>query len=276
MSLLFDADNDQVKVTLASALTIADPSDYVVSFWVYYTSLPADLGNTMAILDVDPGGAGRRVGWTDSGNEFFTDEDGGGFGAYTVTTGTWYHVVYQHTWIASAGTGFIRIFPDSTSSTPLNGSGAGETASDNDSFTTLDTIIFGDIQPSARNARRMEIISLKVQTGISGGWSNAECVTERQKIDIQKAGGTDRYAWLLEDTDSDITGLNERGGSGPNFALSGGTVTVGSNRPTQLEAAGGGGGGGVPTYKPVKMFPVGNTPMIVAPAGRNLFNFINV
>lgn len=271
MSLLFDADDDQVKVALSSALTISNTTDYIIGFWVYYTNLSVTLGHTLALLTDDPGGSGRRIMWTDdAGVLMLADEDAGGFGSYGVTAATWYYVVFQRVSLTNT----LRIFPDSTSTTPLNNGGLGDTAGDTFDLVGMDTIIIGDIQPSGRVAMRMEVISLKVQTGVAG-WSDPECRTESQKIDIQKAGGTERYAWLLEDTDSDTTGLNERNASGNNFTLSGGTVTVGSNRPTQLEAAGGG-GGGVPTYKPVTMFPVGNTPMTVTPAGRNLFNFTNV
>ncbi len=231
MSVLFDADADQLKVTLASALTIGT-GDFVTGAWVYVTaSTPVSL--LWAMVDIDPNATVSKRVWIDSGGlDVTADEDGGGVSPYNITANTWYYMVYQR---ASAVTN-LRIFDDSSSTTPLADNGAGDVAN----LTTLDTIIIGDIEPSARVAARMEVIAMKMQT-VAGGWSDAECRTESQTLALQKAGGTDRYAWELEDMDADIHGLNERGGSGPNFSNTGGTVTVGTNRPTQLEAAGGGG-----------------------------------
>jgi len=232
MSILFNADDDQIKVTLSSALTIGTTSDYVVSFWVYYTSLPANLGLTMALLDVDPSGSGRRIMWTDDGSAIYADEDDGGIGSYTVSATTGYFVVFQRT----TTTDLLRIFPDSSSTTPLNGGGSGDTATDTADLSALDTVIFGDINPSARVAMRMEAISLKIQTGISGGWSDSECRTESTKYAIQKAGGTERLAWRLSSATADTNGYYEIGGSGPNFSGTGGTITTGSWYPSQLES----------------------------------------
>lgn len=225
MSALFNADNDQLKVTLSSALTIGT-GDFVTAAWIYMTTA-TDVALFWALVDVDPNATVSKRVWTDAANADITaDEDAGGVSPYTLTTGTWYYVVYQR----ASGWTNLRIFNDTSSTTPLADNGAGDVAN----LTTLDTIIIGDIEPSSRVAFKGEIISLKVQT-VSGGWTDSEARTESQYFAIQKAGGTDRYAWRLETVDADTNGLYEIGGSGPNFSGIGGTVTAGSNRPSQLQ-----------------------------------------
>lgn len=228
MSILFDADNDQLKVTLSSSLTIGT-GDFTTAAWVRLTSA-TDTSMAWALVDVDPNATVSKRVWFDvPGTEVTADEDGGGVSAYSLSTSTWYYMVYQRV----TGVTALTIFDDSSSTTPLSSNTAGDVAN----LTTLDTIIIGDIEPSARVAARMEFTSLKMQT-VSGGWSNSEARTESQFFAIQKTGGTDRLAWRLTDTDADTGGLYEIGGSGPNFAGSGGTVTNGSTLPSQLETYG--------------------------------------
>ena len=77
MSVLFNADNDQLKVTLSSALTIGT-GDFVTAAWIRMTSA-TDVALFWAMVDVDPNATVSKRVWTDAANADITaDEDGGG------------------------------------------------------------------------------------------------------------------------------------------------------------------------------------------------------
>ena len=78
-----------------------------------------------------------------------------------------------------------------------------------------------------------EMTNLKIQTGVL--WTDAECRTESQNYGVQKSGGTEVLCWKLTDVDADTDGINEIGGSGPNFTNSG--CVAGASDPSQLSAA---------------------------------------
>ena len=156
-------------------------------------------------------GVTARSGWFDST----------GCGAYDLAVGTWYWLVASR----SGDTSRLRVFDDSTSTTPLADATedvTGRSASGYDNF-VLGRMFTGDT-PDA------EFANCKFHLGVA--WTDAQCRTESQLFEIQTGGGTKWGSWRLESTAADANGINDGSGGGHSLTNSG--MANGASRPTQL------------------------------------------
>lgn len=213
--------------SLAQALSIGT-GNFFMGAWVRGES--ANDGTFYSLIDSAWDAGETDFAWMRAltSNTILRGHTSGVFiGGYTsASLSTWYYAA-----LTRDGTTLrFRVMDDSASTTPLYDA----TATDSSDYDTLDNIhLFSRVNGEYLNG---EMCSVKLVVG-SFTLSDAELRTESQNLDIVKSGGTLRYAWDLEDIDADTQGLNERGGSGPNFTNT--DLVNGSSRPSQLEAAAG-------------------------------------
>ncbi len=227
MSIRFDSNSDALQI-VNGATTLTLSGDFSMGMWV---KLMTDADAPVEIIRLAQGlDTSMQPGWeTASDGTGLEMIYGGGTNnlVYAASTSTWYYLVLSRSGTTVRG----RVFDDTTSTTPL------DEATDTDGaptdYTGRDSILIGN-NAGSRNAANMEVESLKIHTGVA--WSDAECRTESQNYTIQKSGGTDRLAWKFTNTDADTDGINEVGGSGPNFTAT--TVAAGASTPSQLAPAG--------------------------------------
>lgn len=232
MSVYLNGTSDNVRIINTTTLTVGTGS-LSVGMWVYTpSSLP---GSGAAIFYLTQAASGNSEYFaaiyrqTNTSFQIFVDPSSESSNDnYTPSTSTWYWLVISR----SGTTGTIRLFDDSTSTTPLQTA----TVTSSTNWTTMDSILIGGVT-GGDDPLLMRITNLKIQTGVE--WTNAECRTEALYYGIQKSGGTDRLCWRLKDIDADTDGLNEFGGAGPNFTNSG--AVTDAAMPTNLSEAGGGG-----------------------------------
>lgn len=213
--------------SLAQALSIST-GNFFMGAWVRGET--AHDGPFYALIDSAWDAGETTFAWMRAltSNTLLRGHTTGGFiGGYSsASLSTWYYVGLTR----DGSTLRFRVLDDSSSTTPLYDA----TATDSSDYDTLDNIhLFSHLNGEYMNG---EMCSVKLVTG-SFTLTDAELRTESQNLDIVKSGGTLRYAWDLEDTDADVQGFNERGGSGPNFTNT--SLVNGASRPSQLEAAGG-------------------------------------
>lgn len=146
----------------------------------------------------------------------------------TITVGTWFWIVFGR----SGSELSLRVFDDSTSTTPVYSEVTGTVATD---YSALDNIIIG--QAFSGEWPDAEFTNAKSHVGVH--WSDAQCRTESQNFGIQTGGGTAWGAWGLESIAHGVEGLQDLTGNGRTLTNTG--CVDGASRPTQLEAATSGG-----------------------------------
>lgn len=190
---------------------ISDRNTYsnIVSF--QNASVPAGVFN--CTTDVD----GTTVSYYNSQTGAYNT------GGPSLSIGTWYWVVVSRD---GSDTVSVRVFDDSTSTTPTGSfTDASETLG-----STLDTIVVGET--TSGEWADAEFRNVKFHDGVE--WSDAECRTESQSAGVQTAGGGNKVAADLQDTDADAAGLNDLEGSN-NFANTG--FVNGASDPAQMSSA---------------------------------------
>lgn len=245
MSIQIDTTTDIVSASLSPALTIGT-GDVTTGIWAYFDSFPG----TRMVYSIHRVGFSERMGMRSNASSGLIGSSNGTStpSAYTASTSTWYWCVVSR----ESGVMLLRIFDDTTSTTPLGSNNIAETTD----WTTINMAWVGYEAAIGNLAAVGQFTNFKVHTGVV--WSDAECRTESQKFGIQKSGGTDRLCWGLETLDANSYGINEfNGGS----AMMNNGAVVGANRPSQLEAAG---GTSLPTYNRTQ-FQIGGAPIILNP-----------
>lgn len=214
--------SDRLTLTLGADLALS--GDFATGYWIN----PVSLAGVMAwCLTPTTGSFGFLVTGEFPHKAYINGSAVAG-SSYTMSAGTWYWVVVSR----SGSTISYRVFDDSTSTTPLSTL----TTTDSTNFTGVDIVTLGEDTVFNNGCVDALFTNAKIQTGVT--WTNAEARTEALYYGIQKSGGTERLCWRLKDIDADTDGLNEFGGSGPNFTNTGAVADAGA--PTNLSEAGGG------------------------------------
>lgn len=235
MSVRFDTDTDKMVATLSAALTIGT-GDFNLMLSVKFNGLfAAAVAQDILIIDTADPGTGNGFGFGIPNSNAaqvaaYRDTSPIYFGAYTYAAGVQYHLFLTR----ASGTLRYRVFEDTPSSTPVSNSTTAWTTD----ITGLDTLIFG-AKSGGSGCAPVDIINFKIQTGTSGEWTNAECVTEYQNWGIQKAGGTDRLSIRLWNTADSFTGRRSIPEQGQvTAALSNTGCVDGPTQPEQLAVLG--------------------------------------
>lgn len=235
MSVYFDGTGDTVRIVDGSiTLTVGTGAVNIAAWVLVPSSLPGARRDVFWVASATNMPSGQYFGgiFNNATNSFRAFVSGGSESStddYAISADTWYWMVVSRD---GAGTARVRLFADSTSTTPLQNS----TVSDSSNQTAFDTFMLGQ-SAITDPTLVMKMTNFKIYTGAE--WTNAECRTEALYYGIQKSGGTDRLCWRLKDIDADTDGLNEFGGAGPNFTNSG--AVTDAAMPTNLSEAGGGG-----------------------------------
>jgi hypothetical protein len=212
--------------TLGTTPTIGT-ADTSVGFWLRPRTLIVSSSNGWVNLK---GTAGTIRTYQDSSTTNISPISRFGAWLYTniiLSTSSWYWIVLSR----GSGISRIRIFDDSSATTPITETGSFSTASDSTNLTDLTTLEVGYFTGDLY-AADADFTCLKIQTGVE--WTDGECRTESKFYTIQKSGGTNRWAWALKDVTASTDGLNEIGASGENLSNNG--FTTSAFTPTQLSA----------------------------------------
>lgn len=226
MSVYLNGVTDTIRAVDSSVTLTVGTGDFSIGLWVRTPSLPGNSTGVCWIAQSSTLSGQQYAGLiyrqpSNSFQIFWTASSETSNDTYSISANTWYWVVASR----SGTTTRCRVFDDSTSTTPLQNSTGGSS----DNMTGLDTFMIG-MATGSDDSHTMQCTNYKIYTGAE--WTNAECRTEAQYFGIQKSGGTDRLCWRLKDIDADTDGLNEFGGSGPNFTNSG--AVADANNPTNL------------------------------------------
>ena len=221
-------DTDRLHAQLAAALTMS--GDFMLAIWAKHMVQMATFLNVVQLSDHPTSPTVPLIGMVSSSSDGLMDVTIGP-DSFQGLTGDWTVGVWRYLTMGRTGTtGHLRVFADSTSTTPISDS----TYTDASAETTVDAILIGDNITGREGCANAELESLKIHTGTY--WSNAECRTESQKYAIQKAGGSERFAVRLADLSATTDGRQEIGGA---WTMTNVGSVVGASRPTQLEALGG-------------------------------------
>lgn len=227
MSLLATVGTETLRATLAAALDFGTVN---YNWGLWFKPSAQELGEIATLGNqVNPTGLWQEL-YSDTGPYRLRNiyDTGADIGGYQWSTATWYWITMTRT--SNADFCRLRVFGDSTSTTPLFENTSG--AADNDNYTTLDTLLVGT-RGSGLNTALGEYQLLKIQANAGTEWTNAQCRAESRRFGIQKAGGTNRLCYGLETLADASFGLTDSGGVGAALVNSG--FTNGSTRPLVLE-----------------------------------------
>lgn len=194
-----------------------------IGLWVRLLSDRNAVSDFMSLCDQVGPSTGFNFRSDASGTGILLRVDTGLTSAYALTVERPYWLVASR----SASTSTIRVFDDTSSTTPLSTQSIG----DGTNYTILDTVIVGD-RGNGDVTTDCEFSNLKVHTGVA--WTDAQCRTESQTFGLQTAGGVDRLAWGLENLALTSYGVCERS---TGLVLANTGFVASPRRPRQLAKA---------------------------------------
>jgi len=204
--------------------------DFNIGFWLYINTDEDSVNDVFLIGGTIGSGPVLGVYTTSSGTNLelahpdFTNIAS----ATSLSTATWYYVVGSR----GGTTARLRIFDDTTSTTPINGANGETSTGFTTNITTYDSMRVGEWW-AGDTTLPAEWEKLSIDVGTE--WTNAQCRTESQSYDYTQAG-TEWGTWELTNVDADANGINDTSGNARNFTNSG--MVAGSNGPpSQLTAS---------------------------------------
>lgn len=226
MALRLEQSTDRLEVTLPAALTI---SAGAFSLGILFKRLndPDTFAQVVALADSYAGSVRLGLEFDEDGTTLQARGSGGYGGMTGYATGT------EWLWcdLTRSGT-TLRLRVHTMDGTKVHDA----TITHSTSYSTLDTILIGQTG-NGLAALNGEVCNFKVVTGVA--WSDEESRVEMRHFGIQKTGGTERYAFRLEDTTDTFAGLRAIPVPGQaTAALTNTGVVDGASRPTALEPLG--------------------------------------
>jgi hypothetical protein len=229
MSARSNGSGDQLRHSEAIALSTGD---WVVGVWIKpiaYGAADVDLF-ALSANPTDPATHALDVFMSSSGSVEVYDAGssytatGGTSAAATLSLATWYYLVMQRNGTALT----LRVFADSTSTTPL---GTGSGTIDVSDMTDLAEVLAGEVFTGSWYDGEAEC--LRVVKGTT--WTDAQARTESQSYDYVLGTGTIWLNCRLKDVDADTDGLNDSSGAGNNLTNTG--WVAGASTPSQLSGS---------------------------------------